>query len=83
MIRLVRPGDGKDVANPIITRNPTMIAECGCPYDPVFDEDSLGWHLRENHIEEEIDMALRSLDEIRSTLEYMKDSRPGRATYGH
>lgn len=32
-----------------ITRNPTMVAACGCPYDPVYDEDALGWHLLENH----------------------------------
>ena len=31
------------------TRNPTMVAECGCPYDPDYDEGSLGWHLIENH----------------------------------
>jgi hypothetical protein len=28
-----------------------MVAECGCPYDPVYDEGSLGWHLVENHPE--------------------------------
>ena len=28
----------------MITRNPTMVAECGCPYDPVYDEGHLGWH---------------------------------------
>jgi hypothetical protein len=30
-------------------RNPTMVAECGCPYDPEYDADSLGWHLAKNH----------------------------------
>ncbi len=33
------------------TRMPTTIAECGCPYDPEYDEGSLGWHLPENHPE--------------------------------
>jgi hypothetical protein len=31
------------------TRIPTTTAECGCPYDPEYDEGSLGWHLSENH----------------------------------
>ena len=31
-------------------RNPTMVADCGCPYDPEYDEGSLGWHLIENHL---------------------------------
>ena len=35
----------------MITRNPTMVAECGCPYDRVYDEGSLGWHLTSNHPE--------------------------------
>jgi hypothetical protein len=35
----------------MITRNPTEIAMCGCPYDPEYDEGSLGWHLPENHPE--------------------------------
>lgn len=30
-------------------RTPTEVARCGCPYDPEYDEGSLGWHLRENH----------------------------------
>ena len=40
-------------------RNPTEVAACGCPYDPEYDFGSLGWHLTENHIPEEIDL-LRS-----------------------
>ena len=32
-------------------RNPTEVARCGCPYDPEYDEGSLGWHLHENHPE--------------------------------
>jgi hypothetical protein len=32
-------------------RNPTMVAECGCPYDPDYDEGQVGWHLVENHPE--------------------------------
>jgi hypothetical protein len=32
------------------TQIPTTIAECGCPYDPEYDEGSLGWHLPENHV---------------------------------
>ena len=35
-------------------RKPTMIADCGCPYDPEYDEGSLGWHQSENHIPETI-----------------------------
>lgn len=38
----------------MITRNPTEVASCGCPYDPEYDEGSLGWHLRENHPENEL-----------------------------
>jgi hypothetical protein len=34
-------------------RNPTMVAKCGCPYDPEYDEGHLGWHLAENHPEME------------------------------
>lgn len=32
-------------------RQPAMVAECGCPYDPEYDEGSLGWHLTANHPE--------------------------------
>jgi hypothetical protein len=46
------------------TRNPTLVAECGCPYDPKYDEGHLGWHLTENHIAE----AIRSLKNDVSTL---------------
>jgi hypothetical protein len=35
------------------TRTPTMVAKCGCPHDPVYDEGHLDWHLRENHPEGE------------------------------
>jgi hypothetical protein len=28
-----------------------MVAKCGCPYDPDYDEGYLGWHLPENHPE--------------------------------
>lgn len=35
----------------VTERNPTEIAPCGCPYDPEYDEGSLGWHLMENHPE--------------------------------
>jgi hypothetical protein len=34
----------------VTERNPTLVAGCGCPYDPGYDEGSLGWHLSENHI---------------------------------
>ena len=34
-----------------LVRNPTMVAECGCPYDPEYDEGHLGWHLIANHPE--------------------------------
>jgi hypothetical protein len=58
------------------TRNPTEIAECGCPFDPVYDKDSLGWHLTENHLPEafrsvrsDLQNALSELGHIERALE--------------
>ena len=37
-------------AKGLFERNPTEVAACGCPYDPVHDDGQLGWHLSENHL---------------------------------
>jgi hypothetical protein len=52
----------------LTTRKPTMVAKCGCPYDPVYDEDSLGWHLPENHIGETINSLRRDVIHLQETL---------------
>jgi hypothetical protein len=55
-------------------RKPTMIAACGCPYDPEYDEGSLGWHLLENHPEVPNDEYLRGLTwEIANEVEFLMD----------
>jgi hypothetical protein len=49
-------------------RKPTMVATCGCPYDPVYDEDCVGWHLTENHIPETINSLRGDLSHMQETL---------------
>jgi hypothetical protein len=53
-----------------------MVAPCGCPYDPEYDEDSLGWHLRENHIEDGFDDVFGSLELVREALEGLRTVSP-------
>jgi hypothetical protein len=50
-------------------RNPTMIAKCGCPYDPEYDEGHLGWHLTKNHIPETLQSALLDLRMMEQQIE--------------
>lgn len=50
------------------TRKPTMVAACGCPYDPEYDEGHLGWHLPENHIRETFSSLQRDLAHMQETL---------------
>ena len=54
------------------TRKPTMVAKCGCPYDPEYDEGSLGWHLNENHIPEEIAWMRRDFTEMVARLDVLE-----------
>ncbi len=51
-----------------ITRTPTEIAPCGCPYDPEYDEGHLGWHLVENHLSEEFAEARHDLEDAAARL---------------
>ena len=50
-------------------RNPTKVAACGCPYDPEYDEGSLGWHLTENHLHDRIDSIRMDLKGMTHNLE--------------
>jgi hypothetical protein len=52
-------------------RNPTEVASCGCPYDPEYDADSLGWHLVENHLPEEIAHVRRDLNHALDRLDVL------------
>jgi hypothetical protein len=59
----------------LTVRNPTEIAPCGCPYDPEYDEGSLGWHRLENHVpmvieglRGELRSAVGSLDRLEKAL---------------
>jgi hypothetical protein len=42
------------------------------PYDPAYDEGSLGWHLVENHIPDEIDWLRRDLNESLKRLDALE-----------
>jgi len=57
-----------------IERNPTEVAKCGCPYDPEYDEGSLGWHLPENHVPLELSSLRRQLQEMVSRIDRLEET---------
>ena len=55
-------------------RHPTMTAECGCPYDPETDWNSLGWHLPENHVPLTLSLLRRDVERMLGEIDRLEET---------